>query len=314
MHVRSTLPKLWAYISSVIMTALFIASVPTSASTVAQKLHVTVLLSSNDVSYRSVTEQIVNSSPSHIEIEVFKAYPNKRSLNTSDLIVTLGSTAFEAALLDYPDTPILASFIPRRSYKRLIEKFKRNSNKVSALFIDQPMSRQIHLARLLLPNALIISTLFGQSSLEEKTFFEAAAIEYQFIGSSSVLASTDNPINVINPLISDSDAFLAIPDQGAFNRASAKWSLYLSLRHKKPLIGFSETYVNAGALAAVYSTTAQVGTETGELIAEFQTNRQLSSPSYPKYFEVKINTSTARQLDLYPPSSDQLRSALQGNS
>jgi len=315
MHVRFTLLKLRAYIGSAALAPLlFIACVSAYGQSNLSQMHVTVLLSSNDVSYRSVTEQIINTSPSQIEIEVFKLYPNERSSIQSDLVVTLGSKAFEAALLDYPDTPILASFIPRRSYERLTAKFNRNDHQVSALFIDQPMSRQVHLARLLVPGATVISTLFGQSSFKEKPFFEEAAAQYQFTSRSSVLASTDNPINVINPLISNSDIFLAIPDQGAFNKASAKWSLYLALRHKKPLIGFSETYVKAGALAAVYSTTVQVGTETGELISDFQVSRQLNSPRYPKYFDVKINASTAKQLKLYPPSSDRLRSTLQGNS
>ncbi len=95
--------------------------------------------------------------------------------------------------------------------------------------------------------------------------------------------------------------FLALPDQSVFNKATAKWSLYITLHDKKPLIGFSEKYVEAGALAAVYSTPTDIGKDAYNTLAAYLNTNILPDAHHPTDFSVKTNVSSARALNIELP-------------
>jgi ABC-type uncharacterized transport system substrate-binding protein len=80
-----------------------------------------------------------------------------------------------------------------------------------------------------------------------------------------------------------------------------------------PVIGFSQAYVRAGALAAVHSTANQIGRQAGEWIAELAhtDNWQLGTPRYPRYYSVAVNTQVAQSLNLNVRNENVLLQQLQ---
>jgi putative ABC transport system substrate-binding protein len=277
----------------------------------AKELPITILLSSNESAYRQVAGYLQEHNLNRDELTVVKASDSFQSNGNESLIIAVGTYALSVALRNTSDTPILATFIPRRSFEQLTSTKKDRLEHIAAIYVDQPMDRQVKLIRALLPKANTISTLFGDSSVKEQLYLENAALHFGLTVQSATLSSEDNPVNTINPLIMSSDLFLAIPDQGAFNRATAKWSLYLSLKHKKPLIGFSEKFVEAGALAAVFSTPDHIAQQTHEWLNHFLTNEPMFDRSFPRYFDVRVNPSTARSINLFTPSDAKLKAALE---
>jgi ABC-type uncharacterized transport system substrate-binding protein len=229
------------------------------------------------------------------------------------LILTIGSAAFEEALKKFKTSPIIASFLPRRIYEELIGSSFRQSNSTTAIFIDQSMQRQLALARLIAPTGRTVGTVFGASSIDERQRFYDAAKATGFRIKSVVLNSTDNPVNTLQPIIQKTDVFLAIPDQSAFNRASAKWSLFIALRLKKPLIGFSEKYVDAGALAAIFSSPQQIGKHTAETLSSYLRTRILPVSAHPKYFTVKTNLKSIQTINIEMDDAATLQQQLGGS-
>lgn len=71
-------------------------------------------------------------------------------------------------------------------------------------------------------------------------------------------------------------------------------------RYQDPMIGFSQAYVKAGALAAVYTTPEQTGKQVGEIAMRALGGKVvlLSPPKYPKHFSVSVNYQVARSLDI----------------
>jgi putative ABC transport system substrate-binding protein len=280
-------------------------------STFAKELPITILLSSNESAYRQVAGYLQEHHLNHENLSVVKATDEFQSSGQESLIIAVGSYALSVALKNTSETPILATFIPRRSFEQLTADSNNRLRHIAAIYVDQPMDRQVKLIRTLLPNANTISTLFGDSSVKEQIHLERAALRFGLSIQSATLSSQDNPVNTINPLIMSSDLFLAIPDQGAFNRATAKWSLYLSLKHKKPLIGFSEKFVEAGALAAVFSTPDHIAQQTHEWLNLFINGKPLFNQTFPRYFDVKVNLSTARSINVFTPSDAKIKAALE---
>ncbi|MBR9828624.1 MAG: hypothetical protein GYB41_08285 [Oceanospirillales bacterium] len=229
------------------------------------------------------------------------------------IILAVGSRACEQMLSRYhPDTRLLCSFLPSTAFQRMQEQLlpeQRHAN-ISAIFIDQPLRRQIQLARLIKPEAKTLGSALGNNSRSLHTELEAGSLGQGFDLQLAYLSALDNPVELLTPVIANSDIFLVIPDSSVFNRAISKWLLYLSLRHQVPVVGFSASYTNAGATASVHSSATQIGLQTGEWLNRLYANEPLPPPSYPAYYDVSINPVAARTLKLVLPSPEALEQQL----
>jgi ABC-type uncharacterized transport system substrate-binding protein len=91
---------------------------------------------------------------------------------------------------------------------------------------------------------------------------------------------------------------MAIPDPLIYNRETAQPILLTSYRHQKPVFGYSQSYVRAGALAAVYSSAKQIAKQAVEITLKAQAAGALPPPQVPKYFSVMVNPQVARSLNI----------------
>lgn len=276
----------------------------------AHAIGVSVVLSSEHPSYSTVAEAIKQQLAPSVSLHEWQADTLPAALPEDDLLVAIGTKALKTLLQRNLQQPMLASFLPRRSYEETQQSFTHNGN-ISAVYLDQSMALQLRLIKQLAPHTTTIGSVFGPSSQADSARLYSAAYEQDLELHTVALNPDDNPIAVLQPIIEQSDLFLAIPDQSAFNRASAKWSLFIALRARKALIGFSEKYVDAGALAAVYSTPEQIGRQTAEAVDNYLENGIFPAPAHPRYFTVKVNDNTARLIGWPIPNAEQLTRQLQ---
>lgn len=284
----------------------------------------TLLLLSSDVSYYQETAQSIQLSAStqgipnndfHIlTVEQFKQQQRKPSTQY-DLMVAIGTAAATEAMEHESEVPLLNIFIPKNAYDAIRPNNSHTNTrefvttrKVSAIYLDQPLKRLITLAYLLKPETKKLGTIFGPISQSAQPEIEKLAkaggmdLKYDF------LTKEDNPVSTLKPVVTESDLFIAIPDHAILNKAIARWILYLSFQHKIPVIGFSNAYTNAGAIASVYSTPENIGTQAAEAIVNWLKNSDdtIWEPVYPRYFTLSTNPAVARSLDIPLPSVKEL--------
>ena len=226
-------------------------------------------------------------------------------------VIALGANAGDKLFQLAPeDTNLFISFIPRQTYNSLLTKYKDHprttKGKVTAIYLDQPYSRQLALAKIITPGAKSIATALGPHSMNDLSLLQKAADDQNLELKYETLLESDNPIHKLQPLIKSADIFLSLPDKSVFNRTTAKWILYISFRQRIPLIGFSKKYVEAGALAAVHSTPSDLGRQTAELVNQYANKKRLPEPAYPRYFQVSTNLTAANSLHLKIPSEESL--------
>lgn len=238
-------------------------------------------------------------------------------LKTSDsrapVILAVGTRACERMLERYhPESKLICSFLPSPTFEQLKRKLLPTGSyaAVSAIYIDQPLARQIRLARLVSPGAATLGTALGSNSLNMRDGLEQGAQAEAFELSLVELTRQDNPVERLTPVVEGSDLFLVIPDSSVFNRAISKWLLYLSLRHKVPVIGFSASYTEAGATASVHSSAEQIGRQSAEWLNLLQDGGNLPSASFPRYFDVSVNPVAVRTLGIEPLSAELLQERL----
>ena len=81
------------------------------------------------------------------------------------LIVTLGVQASERVAQSNVQSPVLCTLLPLASFERLLRaQGRRSSPRFTALYLDQPFSRQLTLIRQALPKAKRVGVLWGPAS------------------------------------------------------------------------------------------------------------------------------------------------------
>lgn len=260
------------------------------------------LLLTSDADYYQETAHHLRTrlSAAYPELNIHQSHiTDQQPLIPSDsLIVPVGSSAITLALRQYPQNPMLALFVTTQAWRDIRDDVGKLPDNKAVIFIDQPFARYVELAGLLLPEARTYSTVLGPATRHHRDEISALV---ESTGRNILLDEISletNPTTTLNPLIRNSDLFIAIPDQGVFNRNVAKWALYLSYQQKVPIIGFSSSYTRAGALASLFSAPADVGSDGSDWIQHYlqHPDSHRNGEQWPGHFSVEINPSVARIL------------------
>jgi len=282
--------------------------------------HARVLLitSGHQIAYQEVVTAITHQITEPFTlISMDELSPEHSDASLYPTAITIGSQASDQAFAQLsPRQALIMAFLPRRTYLSLMEKYaahpRQKINNFTAVFLDQPLQRQFNLIRIIKPETRIIATALGPFSSEELPDLRAEGKQHNISIKHETLSEEDNPMLKLQSLIAGSDVVLTLPDKSLFNRTTAKWILYISFRQGIPLIGFSDKYVAAGALAAVYSDPADIGQQTAEILARWFASGILPKAQFPRYFKVATNPVAARSLHIELKTPEMLKQQLRG--
>ena len=196
--------------------------------------------------------------------------------------------------------PVVGVMVPRASFEAL-GIANRTPRRVSAIYLDQPLQRQIELIRVLLPSTRTIGVVLGPTNQRDiETLGTLSASRSLSLVTEK--ASRDTELYpALQSVLKSADVLLALPDPYIVNAATAQNLLLTSFRFRVPVIGYSAAYVRAGALAAVYTAPRQIGAEAAQVVRQAIRGVALPAPRYPRTFNIIINQPLALSLDLKLP-------------
>lgn len=226
----------------------------------------------------------------------------------SELIVAVGGDAFRRALARGGNTPVIATLLQRQTYEKILGEAGRNHPRTTAIFLDQPAARQAAFIRHLLPGQRRVGLLQRSDSRQTVQMYAQVLTAAGFTVDTEDTTNDSDLLPAVNALLPRINLLLAQPDPAIYKRDNIKAILVSSYRHQKPVIAFSPTFVNAGALAALYASPAQIGRQTGELILAHGSN--LPAARDPAQFAIAINRNVAQAFNLDLPDEATLRRAL----
>lgn len=258
--------------------------------------------------FATVLREVLDGTPWKLTTAVGGDAINSALDEHPDIIVTTGSEALKQVLARGGGGNIIATLLPRQNYEKLLGEFAGGRFKSTAIYLDQPPSRQANFLRHLLPNKKKIGLLVSPETRSvAKTFRQALASTGMSLDLED--SDTDNALlPALNTLLPRVDALLAIPDSSIYRRDNIKAILITSYRHQRPIIAFSPAFVTAGALAAIYSTPAQIARQTGSQI--LTTGTTLAAPGGPSQFAISINFNVAEALGLDIADETTIRRAI----
>ncbi|NWG39466.1 MAG: hypothetical protein HXY27_05820 [Hydrogenophilaceae bacterium] len=227
----------------------------------------------------------------------------------STLTVAIGTKALTAALAASEDSPVLSLLVPQATYERLAS----GSHQTSALYLDQPLVRQLRLLNLALPNLKQAGVPLGPSSRGFQSSLERASRGSGVSVKSVVVSQGSELLSALSDLAENSQAFVLLPDPVVAQRGTLQSFLLHTYRLRKPVLAYSAPLVQSGALLGLYASPAQLGEEAARWISEswIRGEFRLGPPRHPKSFTVSVNRTVARSLDISLPSEERLTSQLE---
>lgn len=220
--------------------------------------------------------------------------------------VALGVEAAELLATHNGPAPVICALIPRGSFQRVLRvSGRRTSSRFSALYLDQPLERQLELVHLALPKVQRLGVLLGPESVSRLPALKVLAGEHGFRLTSAQVDPANGVFSALAQVLADSDVLLALADPAVFNNNSIQNILLAAFRARVPLVGFSPAYTRAGALLSLHTTPVQVGIQTAGLVRDVLAGNPLpTSALEPDDFEVIVNPHVARVLGFDLQSQD----------
>jgi ABC-type uncharacterized transport system substrate-binding protein len=278
------------------------------ASGDADKQKITIVLSDSSPVYQGfVTEFRQTLVNKHVDIvsNVVTAdtYVRRQKEISKDtgLFITVGVKAALSVVDSVYEKPVYSTLIPKAAFSKIKNNSKEKTSRLSAVFLDQPVARQLGLIKYALPQVRRIGVLVaadGEGGAFEKSL-EIGARKARYNLILERLAPEKSTLPALDRVFSKTDVLLAIPETGLIDRKLASNILLTSYRYRKPVVAYSQAYVKAGALLAVYSSPRDIGRYTAlKIVRMSRRSWRLPKASYSDQFTVTVNRWLARSMGL----------------
>lgn len=227
------------------------------------------------------------------------------------LYIALGAEAAQALAMMELRVPVLSTLLPRSSFEQVLRLSGRKvSAQFSALFLDQPITRQLDLIQLAWPGVRRIGVVWGEQSQGGAAALRVQASARGLTLVEGGLVANEPFFAMLKRVLNEVDLLLAVADPQVYNSNSIQNILLASFRAKVPMVAFSPAYVRAGAVLSLHVTPAQIGQQTGTMARGVLQGKGLPSESqYSRNFSVAVNEHVARSLGL-SLDADQLTAQL----
>ena len=274
---------------------------------------ITIVLSANTSVYQEFVahfkQELINSKHTDLRVKVIDLQESEKLIvaENSELVIALGVNALEAAGKLKQSTLVIGVFAPLPTFNSLMAANKRDLGNFSAIVLDQPYARQISLIKLILPEAKVLGLLTGFTSEKHSESIKQIGEQNNLNVLDEQLFNETELIPKLRTILNTTEALMAIPDPLVYTRETAQAILLTSYRYQKPVFGYSKSYVQAGALAGVYSNTQQLAKQAAEIAIDSQAAPGLlPAPQAPKYFSIAVNYQVAKSLNILMMDENQL--------
>jgi len=228
-----------------------------------------------------------------------------------DYIITIGSRAFADVVVKNSTANVIATLIPEETYHALLQASPKREGGTSAVYIEQPVQRNLELVRVALPGRKPGVLLGSQSGALVRQLVRVSK-ELNLSIYVKTLKPKENLVTALDQVLKNCNVLVAFADPEVSNPATARHLLLASYRYGIPVVAYSRAYVRAGALMAVYTTPEQFAQQTAEMLIRAVNNKNddVPRPEYPRYFSVEINQNVARSLGIDLESRMEIESRL----
>ena len=243
---------------------------------------------------QAFTQALAEQRPEdRVIFTALKNLPAPSRLPVATRLILLDLPGLDWRLQDTQGPPTLVLRISRLQAQQRLGN--SHHPRISLLWSDPPLERQLRLIANTLPQARRIDVLYGAESeflLPELRQF-AGPMGLEIVPQRWDNISDSRPLQT---LFRNSDVLLGLDDPQLYNPKTAKNLLLSSYAQQLPLVGPNAGFVRAGSLASTYSDQADWLAVLDRLLDHPPANWPRSL--YPDHFKVVGNPQVARSLGI----------------
>jgi putative ABC transport system substrate-binding protein len=215
---------------------------------------------------------------------------------SSRLVITIGGDALEAVAARNLDVPLIATMIMRSEQARA-------PHLAAAIHLDIPLAGILAELKNNFPQKTRLAIIRNPALPGQ--FDNAVLARARQQGFTIRVADCNNPeelLRVLRSLKGQVDFVLCLPDSRLYNGTTVKPLILASLESHLLIVGFSQSFVRAGAAVGVYPDFRDIGAQTAEIAQKHLTGLPISLEEAPRKVVVAVNQRVIRLLGVdYEP-------------
>ncbi|AZF36536.1 hypothetical protein C4J88_1739 [Pseudomonas sp. R4-39-08] len=243
---------------------------------------------------QAFTQALAQQRPEdHVSFTLLQNLPAPSQLPATTRLILLDLPGLDWRLQDSQGPPTLVLRISRLQAQQRLGG--AHPAKISLLWSDPPLTRQLRLIASIVPQARRIGVLYGADSefLLPELHRYAAPLGLEIVPQRWDNTSDSRPLQA---LFKNSDVLLGLDDPQLYNPKTAKNLLLSSYAQQLPLVGPNAGFVRAGSLASTYSDQPDWLAVLDRLLDHPPANWPRTL--YPEHFKVVGNPQVARSLGI----------------
>jgi putative tryptophan/tyrosine transport system substrate-binding protein len=205
------------------------------------------------------------------------------------LIVAVGSEAIDWLSKERVQAPVLTTMTLRPPY-----------GVVCAVLLGVPIGGVLSRLRVLFPGKTKVGVLYNPAA--ETDDRAALRAECARQGFSLEIQECASPAEVVSSFLRlrdrKVDFVICLPDASLYNAATIKPLILASLEYRVPVVGFSASFVRAGAAVGVYADLRALGRQTAEAAMRYLAAQPPPATELPRTIQVAVNQRVIRLIGL----------------
>jgi len=213
--------------------------------------------------------------------------------------VTVGSEAMKSAQHLPVSVPVIRTMVLQSADQKSSAEPDPGRQAGGAVYLDVPVSQVLSAVKKAFPGkarvGIILGPAYSSSTAEE---MQAQAVAQGWKASVVNCPSPEDLIRIFLSFRGKADFVLTLPDSQLYNSATVKPLVLASIENRLPLIGFSASFVRAGAAVGVFPDFKSVGAQTAELIQRCVAGHECTARETPRVLVTAVNQRVARLIGL----------------
>jgi len=268
-----------------------------------------VIISSSNSDYQVQTasrirDELVADGARVIIISTDDIVSSEKNIKT--LYVAIGEQAINS-LYEYDRN----AFVLRINNKKIAGT--KYTSAQSDLITAQPECRHIQFIKSLNPDWSTVAVLSSAGSLDITAALRECTTKQNLSLNVYSITEQSDLLETLETAIENNRVLLAINDPYIYNSKTLKNILVTTYRHRMPVIGYSDSFVQAGAVAAIYTSPESIADKASSIISGFFNNNwQFKKKNYSTDdFSISTNAQVATSLEITLPSEESIRKSME---
>jgi putative ABC transport system substrate-binding protein len=219
---------------------------------------------------------------------------------SAHVVVTAGTEALSAVVARNYGGPVLAMMVLRADAAAVLSR-SAPPRRLLAVYLDVPLADVALELKSLFPGKKRLGLMRNVAREGRPDAPWLAALRQQ--GFLVQVAECSAPEDLLRSFLSlkrKADFVLLAPDSSLYNEATARPLILASLENQLPIVGFSASFVRAGAALGIYPDYADIGRQAAEAAHRFAGAGDGSVEETPRKLVVAVNQRVMRLLGLEP--------------